>query len=61
MVKELFYSNSCLHFKTLNMNNSYNADLSDNLSVAGNAYGTKHCCEIISHANLHLFNAQEAK
>ena len=29
-IDELFYSESCLHFKTLCLNSSYNADVLDN-------------------------------
>ena len=61
MGKELFHFESCLHFKTLHLNNSYITDVFDNLSVVGEAEGMEHCWEFIFWANLYLLNAQEAK
>ena len=59
MIKELFYSETCLHFKTLHPNISYNTVVFDNLSLVGGVYGMKHWCEFLSPANPHLFIAQE--
>ena len=37
MIKELFCFESCLHFKTIHLNNIYNTEVFDNLSVVGEA------------------------
>ena len=43
MIKYLFCSAICLHFTTLHLNNSYNTDVSDNLSVIGEDTMLSHC------------------
>ena len=62
MIKELFYSESCLHFKIFNFNNGYFTDVFGNLAPVGEAYWMKHCCEfIISITNCLILNIQETK
>ena len=56
MVKELFSSERCLHFKTLHLNNSCNTNIYVqiyNLSFVGKVLTKEQCWKFISQASLH--------